>query len=145
MKKDDRSWLALLGFFSVITLASSLIFAAVFASVTVAFAGDEPSQIPAEPQVDPAVPGQTFTGIITDAHCGSRHTDSEKSAAECARMCVRNGSRYVMVDGDNKYHLAGNPEQFAPLAGQRVSITGVLNGNTIKATSASAYMAEGHN
>ena len=145
MKKHDRSWLALLAFFSVVTLASSLIFAAVFASVTVALAGDDSPQIPDNSQVEPVVPGQTFSGIITDARCGSKHTDSEKSASECARMCVHNGSRYVIVNGDNHYQLAGNPEQFAPLAGQRVRLTGVLSGNTIKASSASPQMAEGHN
>jgi hypothetical protein len=145
VKKHDGSWLALLAFFSVITLGLSLIFAAVFASVTVALAGDEPPQIPDNPQVDPAVPGQTFSGIITDARCGSRHTDSEKSASECARMCVRNGSRYVIANGENHYQLAGNPEQFAPLAGQRVRLTGVLSGNTINASSASPQRAEGQN
>ena len=137
MKQLDRSWLALVAFFAVTTLASSLVFAAVLAGVTVAIAGGESPQIPGEPQVDPAVPGHTFSGVITDAQCGPRHTDSGQSASECARTCVRNGSRYIMVDGDRNYELAGNSSQLSQLAGQRVTLTGIFNGNTIKVDSAS--------
>jgi hypothetical protein len=131
-----RSWLSLLGFFAVITLGSSLIFAIVFAGVTAAIAGGESAQAAEDQQVDPLVPGQTFSGMITDARCGSRHTDSKNSASECARICARNGSRYVMVDGDRTYDLIGTQDQFGRLAGQRVSLTGVLNGGAIKVRSA---------
>jgi len=135
VKSRDRSWLSLLGFFVVITLGSSLIFAIVFAGVTAAIAGDESAQAAHEQEVDPIVPGQTFSGMITDAHCGSRHTDSRNSASECVRMCVRNGSRYVMVDGDKSYELAGPADQFVRLAGQRISLTGVVMGGAIKVSS----------
>jgi len=142
VKQSDRSWLSLLGFFSVITLGSSLIFAVVFAGVTAAFAGGESAQALADQQVDPLMPGQTFSGMITDSHCGSRHTDSKNTASECVRMCVRKGSRYILVDGDRNHELAGNPEQFGQLAGQRVSLTGVLSGGTIKVSSASPQVAK---
>jgi hypothetical protein len=135
VKQHDRSWPKLLAFFALATLASSLVFAAVLAGVTVAIAGGETPQVLDDQQVDPAVSGQTFSGFITDANCGPRHTDSEQSATECARMCVRNGSRYIVVDGDRNYELAGDPRLFGEFAGQRVSLTGVLSGNTIKVSS----------
>jgi hypothetical protein len=47
-----------------------------------------------------------------------------------------------MVDGDRHYELAGNQGQFGQLAGQRVSLVGVLSGDTIKVSSASPQ-AEG--
>jgi hypothetical protein len=53
------------------------------------------------------VPGQNFSGIVTDAHGGSTHEDSEKNASDCARICVRNGSRYAIVNGDKEYELVG--------------------------------------
>ena len=143
VKQYDRSWLKLLAFFAVATLASSLVFAAVLAGVTVAIAGGEAPQIPDNQQVDPAVPGHTFSGLITDAHCGARHNDSERSASECARICVRNGSRYILVDGERNYELEGNQWQFDELAGQGVSLTGVLSGDTIKVSSASSQAAGG--
>jgi len=136
VKHANRSWLSLLGFLAVLTLASSLIFAAVFAGVTAAIASGESARTADNQQVDPIVPGQSFSGLITDADCGSRHTDSKKSAAECARMCVRNGSRYVMVNGDKNYELTGAPQQLGELAGQRVSLIGVLSGHAIKVSSA---------
>ena len=141
MKHTNRSWLSLLGFFAALTLASSLIFAAVFAGVTAAIASGESAQTADNQQVDPIVPGQSFSGLITDADCGSRHTDSRKSAAECARMCVRNGSRYVMVNGDKNYELTGAAQQLGELAGQRVSLIGVVSGDAIKVSSANPLAA----
>ena len=142
MKHTNRSWLSLLGFFAVLTLASSLIFAAVFAGVTAAIASGESAQTADNQQVDPIVPGQSFSGLITDADCGSRHTDSRKSAAECARMCVRNGSRYVMVNGDKNYELTGAAQQLGELAGQRVKVIGVVSGDPIKVSSADPVAAK---
>jgi len=142
VKKTDRSWLSLLGFFAVITLGSSLIFAVVFAGVTAVFAGGESAQALDEQPVDPLVPSQTFTGMITDSHCGTRHVNSRYSTSECARMCVRNGSRYIIVDGDKSYELAGSREEFGQLAGRRVRLTGVVSGGTIKVTSVSAQAAK---
>jgi hypothetical protein len=140
--KQHRSWLSLLVFFAVITLGSSLIFAVVFAGATAAFAGGESAQAADEQQVDPLVPGQTFSGVITDSHCRARHMDSKSSASECARMCVRNGSSYSMVDGDRNYELAGNATGLSQLAGQRVSVIGVLSGSTIKVSSASPQIVK---
>jgi len=143
--KTQRSWLSLLGFFAVITLGSSLIFAAVFAGVTAVIAGGGAAQASDEPQVDPIVPVQSFSGIITDTHCGARHTNSQRSAAECTRMCVRDGSRYILVNGDQDYKISGDPGQMSQLAGQRVKVTGTLTAGTINVASAVQLAADGGN
>jgi hypothetical protein len=135
VKKDNRSWLTLVSFFLATTLASSLVFAVVFAGVTAAI-GDEPAQAADETQVDPIVPSQTFSGVITDARCGAKHTNSRLNASECVKTCVRNGSRYTMVDGDRKYELKGELRPIDELAGQRVTLTGILDGGTIRVMSA---------
>jgi hypothetical protein len=137
VKPHDRSWLKLLAFFVVTTLASSLVFAAVLAGVTIAVAGGQAPQLPDDSQVDPVVPGRIFFGTITDAHCGARHKDSDQGASECVRMCARNGSRYVLVGNDGSYELAGDMERFSALAGRRVNLVGVLHGDSIKVSSAS--------
>ncbi len=144
MSKTQRSWLSLLGFFAVITLGSSLIFAAVFAGVTAVIAGGGAAQASDDVQVDPIVPAQSFSGVITDSHCGARHIDSGKSASECTRMCLRNGSKYVLVNGDKSYEIIGDPGQISQLAGQRVKLTGTLAADRIKVTSATA-VADGGN
>jgi hypothetical protein len=66
----------------------------------------------------------------------------EKNASECSRLCVRHGSNYIIVDGDKKYELNGELRQIAEFAGQRVSLTGVLDGQTIKVSSATLQAEE---
>ena len=75
--------------------------------------------------------------MITDAHCGARHSrNSGKSSAECTRSCVRNGFHYVLVDGEEVHALEGDQSQLEQLAGVRVQLVGLLEGNTIKVKSA---------
>jgi hypothetical protein len=126
VEHHDRSWLSLLVFLALTTLASSLLFAAVLAGVTVAIAGGEPQQ------ADPEILNQTFSGLVTDARCGPRHENSEQSASECARMCVRNGTSYILIDGDKSYELTGDLRPLDQLAGQRATLTGKLSGNMIR-------------
>lgn len=142
MKNRNRSWAGLLAFFCVTTLALSLLFAAVLAGFTIVIAGRQPPQISSDRDVNPTAPGQTFSGVVTDARCGPRHVDSEQSASGCARMCVRNGSTYVIVLGDRDYELAGDPSLFDRFAGERVTLVGVLTGGTIRVSSVSPQ-AEG--
>jgi hypothetical protein len=134
VKQHDRSWFALIAFFLLTTLASSLVFAAVFAAVTAAI-GDS-AQTGDELQVDPLVPGQNFSGIVSDAHCGSTPEDSEKNASDCASICLRNGSRYAIVNGDKEYEFAGELWQIGQFAGPWMTPTGVLDRETIKVSSA---------
>jgi hypothetical protein len=78
----------------------------------------------------------TVAGLVTDNHCGARHDrGSGMSAADCARMCVRSGASYSLVTGDRKYALAEHTEELARLAGQRVTISGSIVGDTIKVSS----------
>jgi hypothetical protein len=58
--------------------------------------------------------------------------------AECTKMCVRAGSKYVLVVGSKRYALAGSESQLDGLAGQRANIAGTLDGNTIKVSSTSS-------
>jgi hypothetical protein len=134
VKKHDRSWLTLVCFLIATTLASSLVFALAFAGVTAVIG--EPAQAADELQVDPITTERTFSGVITDARCGAKHTNPEKNASECSRLCVRHGSNYIVVDGDKRYELIGELREIADFAGQRVNLTGVLDGQTIKVSSA---------
>lgn len=73
-----------------------------------------------------------FSGVISDDHCGARHDmGSGRSPAECTRLCVRNGGHYVILSGDKVYNLAGRDDLTA-VAGERVTITGSLTGDTME-------------
>lgn len=77
-------------------------------------------------------PTKTIGGVITDTQCGARHVrDSTMSAAECARFCVRNGARYILVDGEKIYQLKGDFSDLGSAAGQRVVVSGTVQDDII--------------
>ena len=60
--------------------------------------------------------------------------------AECARLCVREGASYVLVDGERRYKLRGNQESLSKFAGERVKISGTREGSSIQVTSAESLL-----
>jgi hypothetical protein len=113
-------------------LASALALAILFAGATVAFAV-------AQPETANAATGGTFSGMVTDEKCGAKHDRYPgKNASECAKMCALDGAKYVLVDGDKIYTLAGKDLALDKLAGQRATVTGTLTGTVIKVSSVSA-------
>jgi hypothetical protein len=83
---------------------------------------------------------QTFTGEVGDAMCGKQHM--EGSPAECTRACVSKGSKYALVVGEKVYILdTADKAALATLdqqAGKNATVTGTLDGDTIKVTSVAA-------
>jgi len=79
---------------------------------------------------------QTYEGVVTDTRCGAKHSAPlAENAAECTRACVHAGEHFALVDGDQVYLLEGEPEVLKGVAGERVTITGTLNGGTISVAS----------
>jgi len=79
--------------------------------------------------------GDTFVGLISDTNCGPRHKLKDKSAEECTRTCVRSGANFALVTGSKVYVLKGDTNDLGVLAGQKVKVTGTLEGDTITAQS----------
>ncbi len=156
MQQAQRSWLSLVTFCTMTGLFVALGFALLLAGASLAFAAAQPAssaqpaavQMVEQPAVAPAglqtqdttqpiddgaASGQTYAGMITDSRCGARHRmNSGKSSAECVRSCVRHGAHYVLVDGEKVHALEGDPVQLEKLAGERVNVVGMLEGDTIK-------------
>jgi hypothetical protein len=83
---------------------------------------------------------QTLTGTVSDSMCGAKHMGG--SAADCTRACVKQGSKYALVVGDKVYTLqGGDAATLDKLAGEKATVTGTVNGNTINVTSVSAAKA----
>jgi hypothetical protein len=81
---------------------------------------------------------KTFTGVITDAMCGKDHAMmGVKPDSKCVLECVKSGSKYALIEGNNVYELSDQkaPEKFA---GQKVKVTGTLNGNVLQVESIAA-------
>lgn len=132
-----RSWFGLVTCCATPALAVALSCALLFVSAAVAFAaadGGKAVEVATRETDNPG--GRAFAGLITDDHCGARHEmESGMSPAECTKMCVRNGSKYVLVKGSRTYALAGDESKLEGLAGQRATIVGALTGHTIKVVS----------
>jgi hypothetical protein len=77
---------------------------------------------------------QKFTGVVSDTMCGAKHM-MQGSAADCTRACVSKGSKYALVVGDKVYTLSGHEQELDKEAGQRVTVTGTLDGDTINVNS----------
>lgn len=134
---NRRSWLALIRFCVTPALAVALGCAILFTSAVVALAivgAGEPAEAATQQTHKPGE--RIFDGLITDDRCGARHAmDSGMSPTECTRMCVRNGSSYILIEGNRRYALAGNERTLEGLAGQRAKVTGTLTEKTIQVVS----------
>ena len=73
---------------------------------------------------------QTLTGTVSDAMCGKTHMMKGKSAAECTRECVKEGSDYALVVGDKVYTLKGDKTSIDKFAGANV-VKGKTSGSTV--------------
>jgi len=94
---------------------------------------------------------QTWTGIISDSHCGALHkTDIEHGGSITARECVigregdpnlpgcvsaKYGAKFVVVVGDKVYQVANKDfKALRTFAADNVKVTGTLKGDTITVT-----------
>lgn len=138
--QHNRSWISLIGSCLLMALGAAFAFAIIVAAGSAALAGrqaDDPQLTsPAAPQT---VPSGFYEGMVSDSRCGARHSkNSRLGSAECARQCVRQGSAYVLVDGNRRYKLVGSEETLAKFAGQRIRISGARQGEIIQVSSAVA-------
>jgi len=81
---------------------------------------------------------KTYTGVITDTMCGKDHAMMNvKPDSKCVLECVKGGSKYALIVGDEVYELSDQktPEKFAA---QKVNVKGALEGKTIQVQSISA-------
>jgi hypothetical protein len=87
---------------------------------------------------------QTWTGKISDSRCNDKHQAGEHEGkkmtdADCTRMCIKEGAKYVFVSEGKVYQLANQSSKtIASHAGQEVQLTGEMKGDTITATKITA-------
>jgi hypothetical protein len=85
--------------------------------------------------VSPGAAPTTWTGKISDSHCGAKHKtmDGKKMAdRECTEMCVKADGKYVFVSKGKVYQIADQKDAaLATHAGHTVLLTGEMKGDTI--------------
>jgi hypothetical protein len=142
--RSRRVWFQTIGL-SVTVAVLSAVAIALLTAVAVAALGQkaaEPNSVDAvkadAPKVD-AAKVQVFSGVLTDAHCGARHpAGSKMSAGDCARMCLKQGSAWALVDGNKVYVIKGDLPDFDKRAGERVKLSGTLEADILQVRSIEA-------
>jgi hypothetical protein len=75
----------------------------------------------------------TINGFVSDQNCGAKH-DSE-SDLKCVSSCIKRGADPVLVSDGKVYKIKGDVDAVKGVAGQSVTITGTVDGDTITVTS----------
>lgn len=82
---------------------------------------------------------QTFNGVVTDTMCGKQHMAKNESPAKCTRECVKSGSAdYALMVGDKMYKLEGDKSAIDKYAGEKATVKGTAQGDTITVSSIAA-------
>jgi hypothetical protein len=78
---------------------------------------------------------QTFTGKVSDAMCGAKHSEAGIAPADCVRACVQKGANYALVVGERVYTLKTSDQaaldELNKLAWEQAKVTGTASGDTI--------------
>jgi protein-disulfide isomerase-like protein with CxxC motif len=70
-----------------------------------------------------------FKGFVEDTNCASKA--AMKDNAACAKKCIGGGSPAVLVSEDGKVYKIANQDKIASHAGEKVTVTGKLDGETL--------------
>ena len=68
---------------------------------------------------------KSFTGTVSDSHCGAKHATASSEAGGCVEKCVTGGASYVLVSKGKVYQLDPQ-DKFKGMGGKSVSVTGTL-------------------
>ena len=77
--------------------------------------------------------GAEFAGYVIDQSCAAK--PAMKGNEACARRCIKGGSPAVLLTADAKVYKLDDQTQAVEHAGQKVKISGSLDGDTIKVES----------
>ncbi len=97
-------------------------------------------QMPASKPANSSAAPKTLTGTVSDAMCGAHHMAKDKTAAECTRVCVKQGTKYALVVGKKVYTLEGHEEELDKLAGMEATVKGKVSGETVAVQSVESAM-----
>jgi hypothetical protein len=72
-------------------------------------------------------------GFVEDTNCAGK--PAMKEDAECAKKCIKGGSPAVLVGEDGKIYKIANQDKIVAHAGEKVTVTGDVKGDTITVAS----------
>ena len=78
-----------------------------------------------------------WKGTISDAKCGAAHADASQKSMNCVKGCVKGGQAPVLVS-DGKVYKIADASKVQDHLGQKVVVTGSMNGDTVTVDSVRA-------
>ena len=80
---------------------------------------------------------ESMSGTISDANCGAKHAAAAASDTACVKSCIKRGTAAVLVSDGKVYKIsADSQDKVKELAGQKVTVNGKVEGDTITIESA---------
>lgn len=76
----------------------------------------------------------SWTGTVSDSHCGAKHATASEAAATCVAKCVQGEAKYVLVS-EGKVYSVEPQDQFGDFAGKSVKVTGTMKDDAIQVES----------
>jgi hypothetical protein len=73
--------------------------------------------------------GAEYKGFVEDQACSTK--PEMKGDAACAQKCIKGGSPAVLVTEDGKIYKISNQDKIVASAGENVTVTGKLKGDTL--------------
>ena len=70
-----------------------------------------------------------YKGFVEDQKCSTM--PAMKGDADCAQKCIKGGSPAVLVTPEGKVYKIANQDKIVASAGQNVTVTGKLKGDTL--------------
>jgi len=77
---------------------------------------------------------KSYSGLVSDSHCGAKHTAASADVASCVEKCIATGAKYVLVSHGKVYQLDAQ-DKFKGMGGKQVKVTGILKGDTLTVSS----------
>jgi hypothetical protein len=74
-----------------------------------------------------------WNGTIVDTNCSTKKAMLGNAA--CAEKCIKGGSPAVLVTSDGTVYKIADQDKVVAHAGHKVTITGTMDGDTIKVDS----------
>jgi hypothetical protein len=74
-----------------------------------------------------------WTGTIMDTKCSGNKAMRENAA--CSEKCIKGGSPAVLVTSDGTVYKIADQDKVVAHAGHKVTISGTMDGDTIKVDS----------
>lgn len=73
-----------------------------------------------------------WTGTISDSKCGAAHADGSEKSVKCSQACVKSGKAQPVLVSEGKVYKLSDAAKAADHVGHKVTVSGDLDGDTIK-------------